>query len=159
MIRGIVRGQILTLQYPTIAADTINYLTAAFDFCTSDWNGLTVWAHFTKGTTEYDILLTDDQILETDHLNLSEGIWSVYLHGNEFEGETVTKRITTTPALLTVLASGALGEDPLPEIPASAAEQILAVAQAAGADAQAAAETAQGLAEAARRYGEVQGGR
>lgn len=150
MIQGFVKHQTLTLSYGTIVADTIDYLTAFFSFATDDWDGLTVWAHFVKGATEYDIALTDDMILESDHLNLSAGTWSVYLHGNAFDGATVTKRITTNAATLTVLASGALGEDPLPAVPASAAEQILAIAQDAGADAQAAAEAAQALAEAAR---------
>lgn len=129
MIQGFVKHQTLTLAYGAIVADTIDYLTAFFSFATDDWDGLTVWAHFVKGETEYDIALTDDLILESDHLNLTAGVWSVYLHGNAFDGATVTKRITTNAATLTVLASGALGEDPLPAVPASAAEQILAIAQ------------------------------
>ena len=126
MIAGFVKGQMLRLSVPLIAADTINYLTAKFLFQSSDWDGLEKWAHFAKGDEAYDIPLTDDRITEDAHLNLSAGKWMVYLHGNRFTDGTVVQRITTETKEIDVMATGTLDGEPFPEIPASVTEQILA---------------------------------
>lgn len=126
MIAGFVRGQSLRLSVPRIAADTIDYLTAKFLFQSSDWDGLEKWAHFTKGGAVYDVRLTDDGITADAHLNLTAGKWTVYLHGNRYAGGKVVQRITTEIQTLEVLPTGILNGEPLPDIPPSAAEQILA---------------------------------
>ncbi len=126
MIAGFVRGQMLRLSVPRIAADTIDYLTAKFLFQSSDWSGLEKWAHFAQGAAAYDICLTDDEITADAHLNLSAGKWKVYLHGNRYADGAVVQRITTEVQELEVLPSGMLNGEPFPEMPASVTEQILA---------------------------------
>ena len=44
----------------------------------------------------YDIQLTDDHILKTDHLNLSKGIRYVYLNGNNMQDGQIVERIATS---------------------------------------------------------------
>lgn len=126
MITGFVIGQQFKLGAAHVVADTIDYLEAKFAFRTSDWDGLTKWAHFAKNGVVYDIPLTDDCIRKEDHLNLSAGVWRVYLHGNEFADGEVVERITTEADELRVLPTGTLDGEPFPEMPASVTEQILA---------------------------------
>ena len=126
MITGHIIRQHLNLCNSHVVADTIDYLEAKFIFKTDDWDGLEVWAHFAKDSTVYDIRLTEDCIRKEDHLNLSAGMWKVYLHGNEFRDGKVIQRITTDEAVLYVLPTGTLDGEPFPEMPASVTEQILA---------------------------------
>lgn len=102
------------------AADSIDYLTASFQFLTDDWAGLSKWAHFRKDDTTYDIELTDDAIGKDKHLNLSDGVWAVYLHGTSADG----MRITTAECTVTVEKSGVLNGQPLPDLPLTAEEQL-----------------------------------
>lgn len=132
MIRGFIKGQALNLSpYPLIVADTIDYLTAVFIFRTADWNDTEKWAHFQQGDTIYDILLKNDKIEEDAHLNLSAGKWKVWIHGNRYDGEQVTLRITTEVAEISVESSGVFNNEPFASIPPSAGEQIVAQARAA----------------------------
>ena len=131
MIVGQIHGQSLRVVYPTVASDTVGYLEAAFDFVTDDWEGLVKWAHFKKGDTVYDVKLTDDRIERSDNLNLEAGVWEVYLHGNATVGGEVVMRITTEIQKLIVKESGVLQGQPLPEVPLSVAEQIMATAEEA----------------------------
>ena len=124
MIYGDIHHQRLKLVNEHIVADTIDYLEMKFIFKTDDWDGLTKWAHFSKNDTVYDIPLTDGCIRKEDHLNLSAGVWSVYLHGNAYENGEVVERITTDIAPLYVHPTGTLDGEPFPEIPASVVEQI-----------------------------------
>lgn len=126
MITGKIVRQRLNLCDSHVVADSIDYLEAKFDFRTDDWDGLDKWAHFAKDSAVYDIRLTDDCIRKEDHLNLSAGMWKVYLHGNEFRGGEVIQRITTDEVVLYVIPTGTLEGEPFPEIPASVTEQILA---------------------------------
>lgn len=109
-----------------IVSETIDYLEMKFNFRTDDWNGLEKWVHFAKGDAVYDIPLMEDKIRREDHLNLSEGEWKVYLHGNRFEDGRVIERITTNQATLDVQPTGILDGGPFPEMPASVTERILA---------------------------------
>lgn len=126
-----IKGQELSVAQPTIVSDTIDYLTARFVFKTSEWDGLQKWAHFAKDSISYDILLSDDEIKKNQHLNLSDGTWNVYLHGMAVEDGDVVERITTEIVKVSVKKSGVLNGLPLPDVPASAAEQIFAAAQEA----------------------------
>ena len=125
MLYGKILRQQLRINNAHVVADTIDYLEAEFAF-SDDWDGLTKWAHFANGDTVYDIRLTDDCIRKEDHLNLSAGVWKVYLHGNEFTGGKVVERITTCVENLRVYPTGSLNGEPFPEMPASVTEQILA---------------------------------
>lgn len=131
MIVAYVKGQELKVTQPIIVADTIDYLTASFSFKTADWNELQKWAHFKHGESVYDVLLNDDKIEKNAHLNLSAGEWELYLHGTAVENGVAVERITTEIATLTVKPTGALNGEVLPDVPPTAAEQILAVAQEA----------------------------
>ena len=123
MIIGYIKGQELEIIQNTIVSDSIDYLTAEFNFSTNEWDGFIKWAHFKKDDIVYDVLLADDKILKSQHLNLSAGVWEVYVHGNKSGG---TERITTNIVKLTVEPTGALNGEPLPEIPLEVAEQIMA---------------------------------
>lgn len=116
MITGTVKGQSLRISSPTIAADTISYLTARFVF-TSDWDGAVKFAHFSCGENNYSVPLTDDEIREEDKLNLGAGTWKVWLHGERYEGGELTQRITTEEALLVVRATGSFEGEPFPTTP------------------------------------------
>jgi len=105
---------------PKVVSDTVQYIEAQFSFST-DWAGTTKVAHFKLGNTIYDITLnSNNQIVNTDNLNLSAGTWEVYVHGN-----TATERITSSSVFLEVEQSGILEGEPLPEIPLTVEEQIL----------------------------------
>ena len=132
MITGHIIRQHLNLCDSHVVADTIDYLEAKFIFKTDDWDGLDKWAHFANdGGTVYDIRLTEDRIWKEDHLNLSAGMWKVYLHGNEFRDGKVIQRITTDEAVLYVNPTGMLDGDPFPGVPPSAGEQAFAAVQSA----------------------------
>lgn len=118
MLVGMIHGQVLHLANLTIVEDTIDYLDAVFTF-SPDWEGLSKWAHFQKGSVVYDVALVDDRIDRSQHLNLDRGTWEVYLHGSRDD-----IRITTTTVRLRVLDYPKGTGGPLPEVPVSAAEQI-----------------------------------
>lgn len=151
MITGHIVRQRLNLCDSHIVADTINYLEAKFIFKTDDWDGLDKWAHFAGSDgTVYDIRLTDNCIRKEDHLNLSAGMWKVYLHGNEFRDGEVVQRITTDEVVLYVIPTGILDGEPFPTVPPSAGEQIIASAAASEAGAKSAADEAGRAAESAK---------
>ena len=128
MIIGFIKGQQFSISQPTVVANANNYLEMKFIFQTSDWSGLSIWAHFTQDDkTVFEINVKNNMISKSDRLNLSEGKWKVYLHGNDPDG---TMRITTEVKGLTVEKAGFICT-PLPEIPLSAAEQIDQKAQRA----------------------------
>lgn len=127
MIFGYIKGQTLELHYDKIVSESVDYLTAEFNFFTNEWESFTKWAHFKKSDQVFDVLLEDNKINKNAHLNLSAGEWEVYLHGNSDTGE----RITTNVAHIKVEPTGVLNGEPLPEIPLSVAEQVAALAQRA----------------------------
>lgn len=121
MINAFIKGQSLKIVAPVIVADSIKYLEAKFHFQTSDWDGCSKWAHFSKGDVTYDIHLNhDDEITNEDNLNLSAGKWMVYLHGTKEDGT----RITTEKAHIEVSESGILDGEPFPDVPVSALESL-----------------------------------
>lgn len=142
MLYAEILRQRLKLVNAHIVADTIDYLEAKFEFRTEDWDGLDKWAHFAKDSAVYDIRLTDNCIRKEDHLNLSAGMWKVYLHGNEFRDGEVVQRITTDEVVLYVIPTGILDGEPFPTVPPSAGEQIIAAAVAAEARAKQSADEA-----------------
>ena len=145
MFEFTINGQKLTVRSTIAVSDTINYLTAGFDF-SSDWSGLAKWAHFKKSsdTTVYDVKLVDDAITADMALNLPAGVYTVYLHGNAYTDDELTQRITTTSVQIVIQQSGILSGEPIPDIPASAAEQIEAEVESAKAKATEASESGRG---------------
>jgi len=124
MIRAFVSGQTLRLSQSRVVADTIDYLVARFLFTGADWNGLEKWMHLQQGEYHYAIKLTDDQTRREDHLNLTEGQWLIWLHGNEVVDGEVTERITTNVCAFTVEATGALEGEVMPPVAPDVAEQL-----------------------------------
>lgn len=122
MIVGNINHQRLKFAADKVVADSNDYLQASFSF-SEDWDGFVKVAHFHKGDESYDYILHDDKIEQDAHLNLGKGTWEVYLHGNK--GDT---RITTDVQELRVFRSGVINGAPIPEIPLTAAEQILQLA-------------------------------
>ena len=118
MIDFYVTEQTIRFASPVIAANSRDYLTARFHFSGEEWEGCSKWAHFRQEETVYDLNLENDEISSDMHLNLSIGLWEVYLTGNKDE-----TRITTVPVLLRVRESG-LVDEPLHQIPLSVAEQV-----------------------------------
>ena len=119
MMEFYVSGQSLKLYSPAVAADSLNYLTAKVNFTDGDWAGASKWLHFRSGELVYDIELDENDSVSADkHLNLSIGLWEIYLTGTL--GET---RLTTLPVMLRVYASGLI-DAPLHELPMSVAEQV-----------------------------------
>jgi len=91
-----VSGQTLTPieVYPAVS-DTVNYLTFSFVF-NDEWDGLTKSAIFTNGASSYEVVLTDDEVLESDHVNLSAGVWQINVVGDTVVDAVVTRQITTS---------------------------------------------------------------
>lgn len=118
MIEFYITDQTIRFASPVIAANSRDYLTARFHFGGEDWVGCSKWAHFRQGETVYDLNLVNDEISSGMHLNLSVGLWEIYLTGHKGE-----RRITTVPVLLRVRESGLI-EEPLHQIPLSVAEQV-----------------------------------
>jgi lysophospholipase L1-like esterase len=125
MLQGRVFGQVLKIETPIIASDTINYLTAKFVFETHDWDGLLKFAHFSNGVLSGDIPLdVEDEIKEEAGLNLTEGMWQLSLTGHDMDGGEEKQRITTVIVKFRVLPTLMKDGEPLPSIP-SYGEQIL----------------------------------
>ncbi len=130
MINGFIKGQALTLSSPVIASGTIDYLTARFTFFTNEWEHLDqIWVHFRQGDKVFDAQVVDGRVKEDEHINLTEGEWDVYLHGNTFENGEVKQRITTEPQTVKVVATGNLKGEPFPSVDASTGEKLLAIAK------------------------------
>lgn len=138
MIEFYINNQTLKFYTPTVAADTLEYLTAEFHF-SENWDGYTRWAHFRNGSTVYDIELDEnDCIMSGASLNLCAGLWEIFVTGTR-----ETSRLTSTTVILEVKESG-LVDAPLHAIPQSVAEQLdskasqaLLLAQSVRADADA----------------------
>ncbi len=95
MIKLIVNNQELSIVTQKVVAGTHDYLTVEADFKGNAWDGLRKWVHFTMGQFNYVMPMTDDAIDASMHLDLTEGTWQVYVHGNLVTDDEVTERITT----------------------------------------------------------------
>lgn len=129
MISGFIKGQELTLTSPIIASGTIDYISANFIFFTNEWKDLDeIWVHFQKGDQIYDAKVVNGKVDKSEHINLDNGEWSVYLHGNQFVNGEVIQRITTERQKLFVKESGVLNGEVFPSVNASTSEKFLAKA-------------------------------
>lgn len=128
MIKFIVVGQQLKIATPIVVSDSHNYQTASADFRGEDWqlDGLTKWAHFTLDGTTYDVPFHNDEITADQTLDLTAGLWEVYLTGHVVEEGGVTVRITTSTALLKVEA--VQSANPFPPITPDFGETVAAEA-------------------------------
>lgn len=126
-IVGHVNGQAFRVGQPLIVTDTINYLSAKFDF-SEEWEGLNKWVHFSNGDESYICELDyENEIKKDTGLNLTTGIWKVFIHGERYVDGEVDVRITTEQSEICVRKTGKLeGGTVFPDIEVSVVEQILA---------------------------------
>lgn len=114
MIKFLVTGQQLQIVTPAVVADSHNYITAEATFVGDDWDNTYKWAHFTLDDKTYHVPFYNNQIYASQHLDLTEGTWRVYLTGNELIDGTTVTRITTSSEILFVEATQI--DSPFPEL-------------------------------------------
>lgn len=118
--------QSLTAEYLSLAADSVQYLTAKVICETEDWTGREIKAMFGQGCTVHGITVTDGEITAKQQLNLTAGDWRVWLVGNSARDGEVIPRITTNVAHIGVAPTGGTEGNPFPEIPPTVEEQLRA---------------------------------
>lgn len=114
MIKLIVNNQELSIVTQKVVSGTHNFLTVEAEFKGSAWDSLRKWVHFTMGQFNYIMPMLDDKIEADQHLDLTEGSWEVYVHGNYVNDEAVTERVTTDIKYLYVEAP--FGGHPFPPL-------------------------------------------
>lgn len=119
MLTGIIRGQRLMLRTPLVVADSINYLTAKFEF-DADWKGRVITAYFVCGDKTITAELTSGEIAAAQGINLTAGRWELKLSGIKADS-----RVTAGPVWFDVLPFGA-ADGELPDISLTQYEQLLA---------------------------------
>lgn len=127
MIKVCIKGQTITdFSTPDIVADSIDYITAAFNFHSPEWEELTKYAHFSNSVDNYDIELIDDVISADKHLNFTAGEWTIWLSGHLIENGELKQRITTNQVVFPVKGTGTTDTgNPFPSAVPSMTEQIL----------------------------------
>ena len=137
MIDLYLTGQKLAVHTPLIVAGSVDYLTIQIHRDDEEWEGLSLHIFFQQEPVTYE-LLTDGDFIGTDkHLNLTAGEWSVSVVGYGYEDGEMVEKITTNTIGLTVAPAPPDAGESLPETPATAYEQIEAIALSVRADADA----------------------
>lgn len=95
MIKLLIAGQTLSVVTQKVVSGTHDYLEVEGSFRTPDWNNMRKWVHFHQGNYDFILPMHNDRIEATQHLDLTEGTWDVYVHGNYADDSEVTERITT----------------------------------------------------------------
>lgn len=112
MFKFYVKGQFLGRKDSTfVVADSADYLTATISF-SSDWDGYEKIVYFTNSalTVPYQIALdANNEIKKDKHLNLTEGQWEIYVHG-----QFGTSEITTNSIYIEVTRFGIENGEPFP---------------------------------------------
>lgn len=113
MLNFTVRGQSIFCDCGFIVSDSVDYLTAFFNF-SPDWTGLTKTAQFKQNETVYNVPLYENRC--SIPAEITSGELEISVFAVESGG---TKRITTAPCCVTVHPSGfsADGETPIPPTP------------------------------------------
>ena len=117
MLKFTVDGQKLELLGdPFVVADSFDFLTGSFKFYSGhDWELTEKHVFFQLGeATPYEVTLVDDEFVKTDHVNLTTGVWSIYVIGYDIDGATLVERITTNKVSLTAQISGVPEGEPFP---------------------------------------------
>lgn len=151
MLEFNISGQTMTrIDKFNPASDSVDYLTAKFNFNSSEWNGKAKTALFRLGYVIYPVLIGSNNICKVASEVLTHGNSRYFrLHGGEFQvsvlGEYNTIKITTNEITVNFKPNG-YGSTQTPAEPtAGMYEQILT----AYADAQTASENAEAAANAA----------
>lgn len=132
MIYGKVNGQRLHVVYDYIAANSVDHITAHFDFEGNEWDNMLVFAHFTQyGVTRTAPVDANGDISKNAHLNFQYGNLDVSLHGNILSNGEMVERITTGVCHINVDKSGCPDGEPFPDVEQSVGEDIVARAETA----------------------------
>lgn len=129
----VVTGQKLTLTAAVKGiSDSLNINSAEFEFRTPEWDGAYKIAHFSNpGYNDgysYDFALMDDKITEDAGLNLPTGVWEVYVHGDFYTDDEVTRRVVTESRSIQIVPSGIINGEPLPSLNSSTGEYVIGLA-------------------------------
>lgn len=147
-----VEGQHLReTEHRTVVSGSVRYLSADFHF-SDDWGDIPKFAFFQKGTVTHKILLIDDKILPEQEIYLTDGNWLVSVLGDDVDGETINKRITTNEVYIHVDINGPTEGEPFEEITPSIGEQIIGEALKYATDAESAADEAKRSEDSAKLY-------
>ena len=96
MFKFYVSGQYMGRKDSTsVVSGSADYLTAKVEF-SEDWNGYAKTVYFNKPDIEVPFqtdLDIDDEIKADQHLNLTDGLWDVYIHGQLGTSEITTNSI------------------------------------------------------------------
>jgi len=104
MIQCTVIGQALKIKQPIVAAETIDYLEIEFH-CSDEWAGAEKVAYVKRHEQDaqaYAFYLDGDTLTREQHLNLTDGIYDIWLVGFVHENGELKQRITTVPDELIV---------------------------------------------------------
>lgn len=136
MITLTLEGQTLAIRTPHVVAGSVGYLTVQIERG-REWKKKDLHVFFQNGGTTYE-LLTDGDYIGTDaHLNLSAGRWEISVTGYEFRNDQMVEKITTNRIGLNVAPPPPASGITMTEAPATAFEQIEAIAQSVRDDANA----------------------
>ena len=124
-----VRGQHLDLLTPTRGlSDEYIVYSCRVDFRESSWDGMDKWIHFVDpGDPENPILANLDENNEVTpdrDLQLTPGVWDVFIHGDLEEGGEIVKRIVTNSVGIKIENSGIIDGAVFPEFDQEIADQI-----------------------------------
>lgn len=142
-----VCGQNLVVMADAIVSGTIRHIDLEYTNGTpEEWDGLDVWAHFAKGEEVYDVLMVDGHMPEGYGLNLTEGLWTIYMHGDEQIDGQIYHRATTNSVKFYV-EPFQNETDLFPSVQPSAGEQIVMQARTYRDEAETAKDAAEESAE------------
>ena len=126
MLDIFVKVNKLTIKDPIIASDTIDYLTCKVHFESEEWAEYSeITAFISNGTTSYNVPVVDGVISEDNHIEVSEGMWTIYIQGIR-DGAV---RLFTNADTLWVTHPGGIEGYPYIKVPADISFQSYLIAK------------------------------
>lgn len=126
MLDIFVKVNKLTIKDPIIASDTIDYLTCKVHFESEEWAEYSeITAFISNGTTSYNVPVVDGVISEDNHIEVSEGMWTIYIQGIR-DGAV---RLFTNADTLWVTHPGGIKGYPYIKVPADISFQSYLIAK------------------------------
>lgn len=109
-----IRGVKLTIKQHVIASDTIEYLTFKVHYESEEWAECTnITAYIGGESTVYEAPIINGEITADSKVDLSEGMWTIYVQGTTPQGE----RLSTNAEVLWVVAKGGVKGYPYVKVP------------------------------------------
>lgn len=127
ILQMMVKGQTLIVKNPPVVSKTVNYIDAAIVFQTIDWDGLDVFLHFKKKGTDkaYIVDVIDGKAGRANGINLDEGTWEIWVHGQIMENDVLKIRITTEKVKLYVKSTGSVNGGTFPDYEPTIVEKLV----------------------------------